>query len=80
MSIVGLQRVCKKFGLVFADDKVSFQVNEGELFGLPGPNGVGKTTFIRLVLDIFQVKHFEISMPTLDEIFIQVVQELTMSQ
>jgi ABC-type uncharacterized transport system ATPase subunit len=80
MLIVGLQRVCKKFGPVFADDKVSFQVNEGELFGLLGSNGVGKTTFIQLVLDIFQVKHFEISMPTLDEIFIQVVQELTMSQ
>ena len=80
MSIVGLQRVCKKFGHVFAGDKVSFEVNEGELFGLLGPNDVGKTTFIRLVLDIFQVKHFEISMPTLDEIFIQVVQELTMSQ
>jgi ABC-type uncharacterized transport system ATPase subunit len=80
MSIVGLQQVCKKFGPVFAGDKVSFEVNEGELFGLLGPNGVGKTTFIRLVLDIFQVKHFEISMPTLDEIFIQVVQELTMSQ
>lgn len=80
MSIVGLQQVCKKFGLIFAGDKVSFEVNEGELFGLLGPNGVGKITFIRLVLDIFQVKHFEISMPTLDEIFIQVVQELTMSQ
>jgi ABC-type uncharacterized transport system ATPase subunit len=80
MSIVGLQQVCKKFGPIFAGDKVSFKVNEGELFGLPGPNGVGKITFIRLVLDIFQVKHFEISMPTLDEIFIQVVQEPTMSQ
>ena len=80
MSIVGLQQVCKKFGPVFAVEKVSFEVNEGELFGLPGPNGIGKTTFIRLVLDIFQGKRFEISMPTLDEIFIQVVWELTMSQ
>jgi len=80
MSIVGLQQVCKKFGPVFAVDKASFEVNEGELFGLLGPNGVGKITFIRLVLAIFQVKHFEISMPTLDEIFIQVVWELTTSQ
>ncbi len=80
MSIVGLQQVCKKFGPVFAVDKASFEVNGGELFGLLGPNGVGKTTFIRLVLDDFQVKRFEISMPTLDEIFIQVVWELTKSQ
>jgi ABC-type multidrug transport system ATPase subunit len=49
MSIVGLQQVCKKFGPVFAVDKASFEVNGGELFGLLGPNGVGKTTFIRLV-------------------------------
>jgi ABC-type multidrug transport system ATPase subunit len=60
MSIVGLQQVCKKFGPVFAGEKVSFQVNEGELLRLLGPNGVGKTTFIRLVLDNFQVKRFEI--------------------
>ncbi len=80
MSIVGLQQVCMKFGPVFAVDQVSFEVNGGELFGLLGPNGVGKTTFIRQVLDIFQVKRIEISMPTLDEIFIQVVWELTKSQ
>lgn len=80
MSVVGLQQVCKKSGPVFAVYQGSFEVNEGELFGLPGPNGVGKTTFIRLVLDDFQVKRFEISMPILDEIFIQVVWELTKSQ
>ena len=80
MSIVDLQRVHIRFGPVIAVDKDSFQVNGGELFGLPDPNGVGKTTIIRLMLDIFQVKRFEISMPTLDEIFIQVVQEPTKSQ
>lgn len=64
MPIVDLQRVSKRFGPVIAVDKVLFNINGGELFGLLGPNGVGKTTIIRLVLDIFQVKRSEISMPT----------------
>ena len=64
MPIVDVQPVSKRFGPAIAGDKVSFEINGGELFGLLGPNGVGKTSIIRLVLDIFQVKHFEISMPT----------------
>ncbi len=34
---------------------VSFQVQEGEVFGLLGPNGAGKTTFIKVLLGI--VRH-----------------------
>lgn len=34
---------------VFAADKISFDVNEGEIFALIGPNGAGKTTTIRMI-------------------------------
>jgi ABC-2 type transport system ATP-binding protein len=33
---------------------VSFDVEQGEIFGLLGPNGAGKTTTIRMLLDIFR--------------------------
>ena len=33
---------------------VSFQVNQGEIFGLLGPNGAGKTTFIKILLGIIR--------------------------
>ncbi|QEG25220.1 ABC transporter ATP-binding protein [Mariniblastus fucicola] len=33
---------------------VSFQVNQGEIFGLLGPNGAGKTTFIKVLLGIIR--------------------------
>lgn len=42
----GLER---KFGSFAAVDGLSFEVNEGEVFGLLGPNGAGKTTTIRLL-------------------------------
>lgn len=34
---------------VLAVDRISFQVNEGELFGMLGPNGAGKTTVIKML-------------------------------
>jgi len=39
----------KRYGDVIAVDDISFQVNEGELFGFLGPNGAGKTTTINML-------------------------------
>jgi ABC-2 type transport system ATP-binding protein len=46
IQVRGLER---KFGSFTAVDQLSFDVNEGEVFGLLGPNGAGKTTTIRLL-------------------------------
>ncbi|MCX5750127.1 MAG: ABC transporter ATP-binding protein [Candidatus Saganbacteria bacterium] len=42
----------KKFGNLTAVDNFSLQVNKGEIFGLLGPDGAGKTTTMRLLLDL----------------------------
>ena len=49
MNAIDIQRLSKSFGRVRALDAVSFSVGKGELFGLIGPDGVGKTTLFRLL-------------------------------
>lgn len=39
---------------IYASEKVSFNVNEGEIFALIGPNGAGKTTTIRMISTLLQ--------------------------
>ena len=48
MSLI-LQHISKSYGNLKAVDDVSFEVKEGELFGLIGPDGAGKTTIFRIL-------------------------------
>lgn len=41
--------LCKSFGRIKAVDDVSLQVEKGEIFGLVGPDGAGKTTLMRMI-------------------------------
>ena len=49
MSIFEVQNLGKNFGGLAAVKGVDFQVEEGEIFGLIGPNGSGKTTIFNLI-------------------------------
>lgn len=49
MNAIEIDRLSKRFGDVQALDAVSFSVAKGELFGLIGPDGAGKTTLFRLL-------------------------------
>lgn len=49
MSIIEINNLSKSYGKTKALDNVSFNVERGELFGLIGPDGAGKTTLFRLL-------------------------------
>jgi ABC-2 type transport system ATP-binding protein len=45
-SIIQVEKLRKAYGTIVAVDDISFEVQEGEIFGMVGPNGAGKTTTI----------------------------------
>ena len=49
MSMIHVDRLTKYFGPVLAIDRVSFEVEQGEIVGFLGPNGAGKTTTMRIL-------------------------------
>jgi ABC-2 type transport system ATP-binding protein len=52
MYAIEVENLSKQFGDIRALDGVSFNVDEGEVFGYLGPNGAGKTTTIRILTGI----------------------------
>lgn len=52
MSVIEASHLTKYYGKSRGIVDVSFQVNEGEIFGFIGPNGAGKSTTIRLFLSL----------------------------
>ncbi len=50
--MIQTQGLTKKFDSVTAVDQVNLTVNAGEIFGLVGPDGAGKTTLMRMILGI----------------------------
>ena len=54
MTALVLDRVVKRFGDFTAVDDLSFSVPEGGVFGFLGGNGAGKTTSVRMMLDILR--------------------------
>ena len=52
--VLRLDNVTKTFGGLTAVSHVSFEVKEGEIFGIIGPNGAGKTTLFNLITAVYK--------------------------
>jgi ABC-2 type transport system ATP-binding protein len=53
-AIIEVEKLSKSYGSKRGIADVSFQVEEGEVFGFLGPNGAGKTTTIRLLMALIR--------------------------
>ncbi len=49
MSIIQAENLTRRFGTLTAVDHLNLEIAEGEIFGLVGPDGAGKTTTMRLL-------------------------------
>ena len=53
-NIVKIENLVKRYGDVIALDHLNLDIKEGEIFGLLGPNGSGKTTAINCLLALLK--------------------------
>lgn len=51
-TVISIQGLTKRFGHTLAVDNLTFEVKAGQIFGLVGPNGSGKTTAISMILSL----------------------------
>jgi len=54
MSVISINQLKKYYGKSRGVECVTFDVEEGEIFGFIGPNGAGKSTTIKLLLSLLK--------------------------
>lgn len=68
LQVIRVSDLRKTYGKTIAVDGLSFEVNEGEIFGMVGPNGAGKTTTIECLEGLRRPDSGEMSVLGLDPI------------
>jgi len=56
-SIIEFENISLAYGNRLILDNISFKINEGQIFGMLGPNGVGKSTIFNLITGLINPKH-----------------------
>src|SRR5438105_7489312 len=64
--VIQVSRIRKSYGATAAVSDVSFDVSEGEIFGLIGPNGAGKTTTMECIEGVRKADSGRIAVLSLD--------------
>jgi ABC-2 type transport system ATP-binding protein len=68
MAAITLDRVTKRYGTTHAVNELSLAVERGEMFGLIGPDGAGKTTTIRLMCGLLPADAGRVNVLDLDPV------------
>ncbi len=56
-TIIEFNNITLSYGNRIILDNISFKINEGQIFGMLGPNGVGKSTIFNLITGLIKPKH-----------------------
>lgn len=65
-KVIEVRNLVKKFGSFVANDRLSFDVYRGEIFGFLGANGAGKTTAIRILSGLSKPSSGEVNVAGYD--------------
>ena len=65
-SIIEFKNVSLSYGNRLILDNINFKINEGQIFGMLGPNGVGKSTIFNLITGLIGPSNGEIKINNID--------------
>ena len=65
-QVIALNKVTVSFAKRIVLDQISFNINQGEIFGMLGPNGVGKSTIFNLICGLIKPDSGKILMDNSD--------------
>jgi len=59
VKILEINKLSKRYGNIQAVKDLDLEINQGEIFGILGPNGSGKTTTLSIIMDIIKADYGE---------------------
>ena len=65
-SVINFENISLSYGHRLILDKINFQINEGQIFGMLGPNGVGKSTIFNLITGLIAPQNGKIKINKID--------------
>ncbi|MDA8721402.1 ATP-binding cassette domain-containing protein [Candidatus Pelagibacter bacterium] len=65
-SIISFENINLSYGSRLILDNINFKINEGQIFGMLGPNGVGKSTIFNLIIGLIQPNSGKIKLNSTD--------------
>lgn len=77
MTVIDAQNVSKSYGSTLALNQLSLKVEEGSVYALLGPNGSGKTTFVKSILGLVKPDSGDIKINGIDSKDIQSHQKIS---
>ena len=67
-TIIEFQNISLSYGNRLILDNINFKINEGQIFGMLGPNGVGKSTIFNLITGLIKPNDGKIKINNIDVI------------